>query len=772
MNVEPDDHGTRAPGWPGIAPTWTSSAKDLVITALGPSRIWATLGFGIVNEVYWPRTGMPQIRDLGFIVAGPGGWHEVKRVNRYRVALPAPHVPLPQVTHEGEGYRLELEVLPDPERDVLLIRYRLQGEGMRLYLLLAPHLNGTGRHNNARAGAALSAFSGDAALCLAADGGFSRSSAGFVGQSDGWQDFERNGAMTWTYPAADDGNVALLGELAQAQGAVALALAFGVEGAETLAHSSLNTGFAAPRARFIADWEAWARSLRIPDGPKPLRDEAFLSAAVLRAHEDRSYPGALVASLSIPWGNSTDNIAGYHMVWPRDAVESSLALAAIGQLHDARRTLAYLLAIQRDDGGWSQNYFADGRPFWHGVQLDEVAFPILLAAKLLELNAVESTPALREGVRRAAGYLVRLGPASEQDRWEELSGINPFTLAVMIAGLIGAAQLTDPNEATYLRSIADYWNERVEDWTYVEGGPYAAQCGVAGYYVRVGRLPGYGGLRGRIDLRNRPDESIEASALVGLEFLYLVRLGLRGPQDPRIRNSLRVADTLLAVSTPAGVAFRRYNDDGYGEHADGSPYDGTGIGRLWPLLAGEYGHYEVLAGTDPLPRLQAMLAMAGPGGMIPEQVWDGAPIPARNLYPGRPTGSAMPLAWAHAEFLKLLVTRESGRPVERLRVVEQRYGGERPQATTWHWRPELAFDRLPEGRDLLIERDTEFVLHLGFDDWQNRQERPSTPLAFGLHGVRLSAVELAGHRSAQFSLFFPTESRWEGTDHAVNLENP
>lgn len=72
-------------GAPGIGPTWSASAKDVVTTALGPSRLWTTVGLGIVNEVYWPSTGEPQIRDLGFIVADDHEWFEVKRVNRYQV---------------------------------------------------------------------------------------------------------------------------------------------------------------------------------------------------------------------------------------------------------------------------------------------------------------------------------------------------------------------------------------------------------------------------------------------------------------------------------------------------------------------------------------------------------------------------------------------------------------------------------------------------------------------------------------------------------------
>lgn len=257
-----------APGWPGVPPTWTSSAKDMVTTALGPSRVWATLGHGIVNEVYWPSAGRPQIRDLGFIIGTAGGWHEVKRVARYELSLPKPYIPLPLVVHEAEDYRLELEVAPDPMRDVLLIRFRLLGEGLRLHVLLAPHLDGSGQHNNAHAADELVAWKIGNAVVLASSCGFARTSAGYVGYSDGWQDFARHGAMRWRHETALDGNVALTGELAPVEGVVALAFADSTDGARTLARSSLYQGFDSVRRTFAAGWERWAEGLTIPDAPE------------------------------------------------------------------------------------------------------------------------------------------------------------------------------------------------------------------------------------------------------------------------------------------------------------------------------------------------------------------------------------------------------------------------------------------------------------------------------------------------------------------------
>ena len=761
-----------APGAPGIRPTWTSSAKDLVTTALGPARVWATMGFGIVNEVYWPATGTPQIRDLGFIVAGPGGWSEVKRVAHYTVSVPEPYVPLPRVVHEGPeegGYRLTIELLPDPLRDAVLLSYKLEGEGVRLYVLLSPHLGNSGEGNNARAGADLAAWKEGNALALVSEPGFSRTSAGYVGVSDGWQDFYHNGRMAWTYDEALDGNVALFGELSANEGVLALGFSAHVDGARTLARSALAEGYDTTRQRFIDDWEAWGKKLVIPGGSLAVEREAYLSAVVLKVHEDRSFPGSIVASLSVPWGNSSDSSGGYHLVWARDCVEAGLALIAVGEIEDAIWMLCYLIATQRGDGHWSQNTFPDGRAFWDGIQLDEVGFPILLAAKLAEQGALNGVGGVEAMVHRAVAYLAQHGPISAQDRWEENAGISPFTIGIEIVALIAAAEFLEGEERDYVLELADCWNERIEEWTYVTGGPLAQGNGAAGYYVRLGPAVLDGGLRGRINVKNRSGDWVEAAALVGMEFLYLVRLGLRKADDPRILDSLKVAEALLAVETPQGIAYRRYNGDGYGEKEDGSPFDGSGVGRAWPLLAGERGHFELQAGRDPLPWLEVMTRMTGPGGLLPEQVWDAPAIPERMLEPGKPSGSAMPLVWAHAEFLKLLVAREKKRPLELLASVEEHLAASEGKAKTWVWRLDTPFDSLPADRELVIDLAQPFTLHMGFDGWQGITDRKSAPLSFGRHGARLTAADLAGHRSLEFTLYLETDARWEGSDQRIAL---
>jgi glucoamylase len=756
-------------GAPGHSPTWCSSDKDRVITALGPSRLWATMGHGILNEVYWPTTGRPQVRDLGFIVAGDGFWSEVKREGNYELHTPTPKVPLPQVIHKGKQYRLELEFLPDPNRDVLLIRARLEGEGLHLYPLIAPHLGMDGWDNTAWVADCLYAQRGDEVLCLATAPGLIRGSAGYVGNSDGWQDFSRHGRMTWTFARAEHGNVALMGELETGETLLALGFAQTVEGARTLALASLAEGYGQVREHFVAGWGEWAHELSIPQAAPEIADEAWLSAMVLRMHGDRTYLGASVASLSIPWGTQGNDTGGYHLVWTRDAVEAGFGLLSTGQVEAVRHLLAYLTATQQQDGGWAQNFYPDGRAHWTGIQLDEVGFPIMLAAKLHEAGS-DTDFKEREMVRKAASYLAQHGPASPQGRWEENPGVGPFTLAVEIAALVAAARYClEAEDRDYALSLADCWNERIEEWNYVRDTELSRRHGVDGYYIRISPPPDSSGLRGRVQVRNRTGLAVAAESQVGLEFIYLARLGLRSAGDQRMVDSLKVVDATLRVETPSGPGYHRYFGDGYGEHEGGQPFDGTGIGRLWPLLTGERGQMALLQGQDPMPYLQTMARMAGKCGLLPEQVWDVEAIPQLNLFPGKPTGSAMPLVWAHAEFLKLLVARERGRPLELLDAVWDRYGGHPPTAATWHWRDTAPVTNLPPGRSMVIEARHPFSLHYGLDGWQRVQDRASQPLGLGMHGVVLEATSLASAAELNFTRYLVDESRWEGADHRVSL---
>jgi glucoamylase len=205
---------------------------------------------------------------------------------------------------------------------------------------------------------------------------------------------------------------------------------------------------------------------------------------VLRSHQDKTYPGAMVASLSIPWGDSGNERGGYHLVWPRDLVETAGALLSLGAEQEARDTLRYLISTQIEDGHWYQNQWLGGRAYWEGIQLDETAFPVLLAATLDEREALSGIE-VEDMVRRALGFIARTGPATEQDRWEESTGINPFTLALCIAALVAGADLLPSPARDWALELADFWNSNIERWTSVAGTALAKRLGVSGYYVLV-----------------------------------------------------------------------------------------------------------------------------------------------------------------------------------------------------------------------------------------------------------------------------------------------
>ena len=779
------EHMTHAPGNPGISPSWCSSAKQAVGCALGPSRVWFTIGGGILNEVFYPRVDIPQIRDLGFIVADDlGFWVEVKRLENHTLIWTAQGVPAIEIVHQHERFKLTLRVAPDTHRDVLLIDVRLEGDaGLKPYALLAPHLGGTGNDNQAevqqyRGRRVLWAEQGPYGLALAAvdssqHDAWERTSAGYVGVSDGWQDFSRHAQMRWQYGSAGPGNVALMGELPR-QATLALGFASSKESAATLAISALLRPFAEPWQQLLDDWSAWHLACEQKcdgqrDIPEALREQFLTSAMVLRTHQDKIYPGAMVASLSIPWGNTRDERGGYHLVWPRDLVESAGALLALGAEDEARDILRYLIATQHEDGHWYQNQWLGGKAYWQGVQLDEAAFPVLLAVRLANRDALQGI-AVTDMISRALGFIARTGPVSQQDRWEEDSGINAFTLSICIAALVEGADWLDDVSQEFALALADFWNAHIEDWTAVHDTALAQRIGVKGYYIRNAPTALPRALLDVLIIKNRShDPALSAAEQVGVDCLQLVRFGLRRADDPLMLDTIKVIDALLKVATPSGPSWHRYNGDGYGEHEDGAAFDGTGQGRVWPLLTGERGHYELVAGNDPLPYLQAMLAMAGSGGMLPEQVWDSAAIPALGLYPGRPTWSAMPLVWAHAEYIKLLVSRQLGHPYDRPAATWQRYQGKRPAIRKAIWLPQSPITEISPGQTLLIAMSEAGIVHWGIDGWQSIQEVSTHATQLGLHIAELEVNALRAGQSIEFTFRREDNGEWSNLNYKISI---
>ncbi len=794
-----------APGWPGIPPRWTSSAKTGVGTALNQhSKVWFTISHGILNEVYFPRVDQACTRDFGFIVTdGKSFFSEEKRHCTFENRPSEPGIPLYLLTNTAvDGrYRIYKEVLTDPYRNVVLQKVRfepLKGAlaDYRLYALLAPHLANCGYHNTGWVGdyKGLPMFLAEhhgTALALGCSANWKKMSVGFVGTSDGWQDLNSHFQMEWEYTRAENGNIALTGEidLAACKGEFLMALGFGGLWTEAGQHtrSTLFEEYDELRQHYVFHWRNWQSTLIKLDQPEREADLYRSSTAVLRTHESKDFLGGIIASLSIPWGfnKGDEDLGGYHLVWPRDLVETAGALLAAGAPQDAVRVLRYLEATQEAEGNWAQNLWLDGRSYWSGVQMDETAFPILL----FDLLRRENAPGLGKlerwwpMVKSAAGYIVRNGPVTQQDRWEEDAGYSPFTLAVEIAALLAAAEIAElaghGDAAATMRDVADAWNDNIERWTYAVGGDLAQQLGVEGYYVRIAPPPtetAASPTQGFVPIKNRPpgENNVErATHLVSPDCLALVRFGLRAPDDPRILNTIRVIDALLRVQLPEGPCWYRYNGDGYGEHKDGSPFDGTGIGRPWPLLAGERAHYELAAGRP--KEAEALLAMmeqcpTGQSRALPEQVWDTEDIPALELFKGKPSGSACPLVWAHSEYVKLRRSLRDGTIFDQPAQTVKRYQFERAVRRTYGWRFNNKARRIPHGKTLRLMLPKPVMVHWSLDAWKSSQDTNARDTGLGIYRLDLPTASLPAGSEVVFTFYWPQESRWEGKDYSVRVE--
>ncbi len=787
-----------APGRPGLPPTWTSSAKEAVGTAYSTaSRVWFTLANGIITECYYPTIDHPQVRDLQFLVSdGQTFFHEEKRDMLSEMEPIEGHtLGYFLINKDPSGrYTLRKEIFCDPHEPCILVRAQWQvdpnwADRLRLYALLAPHLEIGGWNNSARVRRVaeqpiLLAWQDQAFLAMAVSTGFAKLSCGHVGVSDGWQDLHDNFEMDWQFERAGPGNVALMGEIDLSRGNdFTLAIAFDSteHAAITTLLQSLSMRVEKHRQRFLEQWHRVCCDIAplvaaSGDGGQLYR----ISHNVLLAHEDKTYAGAFIASASIPWGDAkgSEDFGGYHLVWTRDMVNTASALLACGRVESARRALVYLAASQQPDGGFPQNFWLDGKPYWKGIQLDEVAFPIVLAWRMWKAGALaEFDP--YPMVKSAAAFLVRQGPATQQERWEENSGYSPSTLAISIAGLICAADFArsrgDNAAAGFLEDYADFIEAHVERWTVTTEGSLVP--GISTHYIRIHPVsiydpsPDEDPNRGVLTLANQPPGQpwqFSAKDIVDAGFLELVRYGIRRAGDALTEQSLAVSDSVLKVDTPPGPCWRRYNHDGYGQREDGGPYIGYGIGRAWPLLTGERGHYELAAGRNARPFIKAIEGFATKGGMIPEQIWDQEDMPDARMYLGKPTGAAMPLAWAHAEYIKLLRSVHDGQVFDCVSVVADRYLASRGRKDLEIWKPVRQVKTAESGQTLRIQAPASFRLHWSADEWQTKHEMDATSTSLGIRFVDLpiSRTQVAPIR---FTFFWNEEQRWEGRDYEVRI---
>ncbi|MEO6905513.1 MAG: glycoside hydrolase family 15 protein, partial [Ginsengibacter sp.] len=506
-------NNTTPPGAPGLSPRWTSSAKSGLGKSFDESSsVIFTISHGILDEIYYPREDIACTRDMEFLVTdGAGFFSEEKRDTDHAIKWVEDGVPAFKIvnTCKEKRYTIEKEIITDPCRDTVLQKVRFKKtkkddkSTYKIFLLLAPHLNNKGENNDGwvadykgipmlfanREGITL------AVACFYAD--FIKRSVGYVGTSDGYTDIKQHKKMEWQYTTAPNGNIALAAEIdiSKTQEFV-IAISFGVKEEDAAHHawSSLLDGYDTARESYVNGWKKFQKKLHSVLSDKNSIGTHFrTSAAVLNIHMSKKFPGGVIASLSIPWGEEKgdDDKAGYHLVWPRDLVEASGGFVALDSKDEAMQILNYLMATQEDSGKWSQNMWLGGKPNWTGLQMDEIALPIILVDKCFHDKKTNSERLKRywPGLKKALSFLIIHGPYTQQDRWEEEQGLTAFTLAAEITALLSAAHLAeidnDEAMAKYCRETADYWNDQIEKWTYVTNTPLSNEVGVDGYYLRI-----------------------------------------------------------------------------------------------------------------------------------------------------------------------------------------------------------------------------------------------------------------------------------------------
>ncbi len=730
---------TFAPGAPGKDAQWASAGKQGVGTSASlESKVWFTLQGGALTEVYYPNVAVGNVHLLQFVVVNPktrkveterdDATHEIK-------VLRPDSLTFQQInTARSQEWKITKTYATDVERDSVLIdiRFESKKKDLNLYVYYDPSISNSGMGDeayspspsivsigSARSGNraprkkdslsstqnfGLGANDEELTSALMFSSPISEMTNGFYKVSDGLDQLRKFGRIKEPYWRTKKGNVVQMARIDEPRRFTAI-LSFANEKIVKLkafanARKSREKGFANALAEYEKGWIDYVKTLRKVD-PK-YQAQFNMAAMILKAHEDKTHPGANIASLSVPWGGgdnaNEDNVGGYHLVWSRDLYQVFTAYMALGDKAAAERALNFLLKVQqKPDGSFPQNSWLDGKPFWGSLQMDEVAYPLIMAYQLKRFDKETYTKHLKP----AADFIIKNGPATPQERWEEEGGYSPSTIAAEIAGLVCAAEIAkqngDEGSATIYLAAADDWARKVEMWTATTTGKY----GDGNYYLRITHN-GKPDAGEKIELNNGAG-FFDEREIVDAGFLELVRLGIKSPGDPLIAKSVKVIDEVIKVNTPNGEAFYRYNYDGYGEMDDGRRWnwDGkyTGKGRLWVLLSGERGQYELAVANSkfkiqtsksnlesstldlglPRRRLDSMQKFANNGLMIPEQIWDKKEVPeadsqfSPNLSFGEGTGSATPLAWSMAQFIRLAVNLQEGKNLDTPDVVYERY---------------------------------------------------------------------------------------------------
>ncbi len=758
-----------APGAPGLVSNWAPAAKTGIGTAYEPyrngqaagaSKVWFSVADGMLTETMYGLIHEAQVRTVrmavrtsaGLIVEGENTTSRTEYLYSDEMGRPlAPSYRL--ITRDKAGtVEIEKRIFTDPDRNVLFMRIIIRPlKGLAAsYLVVEPHMANTSVGDAGEASATeLVAHEGADFLTIKASHPFAAATVGFNGVSDGLTDLKAHGRLTqlWNTTGAQTGSILLTAELSRptlGERTFDVVLGFGANRQESKAAATgaLKVGYQTLLAHYNGQngqtgWSTYLSGLsQLPRLAAQATDGgrlAYASALALKVQEDKTHAGALIASLSNPWGDTVRAQAastGYKAVWPRDFYQCAMALAALGDRETPVAAFRYLKTVQvgpdtpgnHGVGGWfQQKSHVDGQAEWKGVQLDQTAMPIMLGWKLWKLGLItpdELTARYGVMIKPAADFLVDGGavslldnsvvirpPYSQQERWEEQAGYSPSTTAAVITGLTVAGDIADlagdATGAVRYRQTADRYAAEVEAHMFTTTG----QLGDGHYYLRIAlnETPAPSGV---ITPRNGLSE-INADAMIDAGFLELVRYGVRRPDDAHVIASLKVLDDQTRAddlrvrydfSFPGEKGlfpgFRRYGHDGYGEDqitggnygADNGKMSAGQRGRVWPLLTGERGHYALaLAGLKGKPSadqltdirntyVHAMERFANQGLMLPEQVNDGVGAHlAIGGQPGQGTNSATPLAWAHAEYVKLLRSIADGQVFDVYAPVQARY---------------------------------------------------------------------------------------------------
>jgi len=736
-----------APGAPGAPSYFDLARKDCLGTATGTgSKVWYTVAGGVLSDVYEPTIDNTDVSTLQYIVTDGATFTDLQaRDMTYTVAAdPTGMACTVTSTDSAHGYRLITTYVTDPARDTVLMNTRLlalAGSGanvarLHLYARLDAHVNGNGGGGSDNAGAnsgvvdpsgvpvvfstntVTNAVNRDYAvptyMALAATSA-QAASVGYAGTgSDGLNELDSTRTLT-SYTSAPDGHVVATENVTPDPGnPVTLALGFGRTQAQSVsvAKASLSRPFGLTAASYLHGWISYDAGLRPPPAREAsLAGRYYLSANVLKASADKTFAGAIVASLASPWGQSVpagvfangepSYFGSYREVFARDLYEAFTGLLADGDLTTARAATLFLFDRQQlPSGAMPRNSLLNGKaaPDTGGTQLDEAAYPILMAY----LAGLGGDSALWKGhIMAAADFLVANGPTDGVERWEEQTGYSPSTIAAEIAGLTAASAIAashgDTARARLYQATADDFQRNVKSWTVTTSGPDAPR-----YFIRLSKT---GDPNAAISYNlGNGGPTLDQRAVVDDGFQELVRLGELPVTDPDVQASLAVLDRQISVSTPSGTGYYRYGDaaangsaDGYGDcyqpsqttcTTTGAPWPPTdiGTGHLWPNLSGERAESDLAAGSASGAQalLQAMINFSSGVGLVPEQAWEDPGLAASpygsdpatasiGFTDGKAAGSASPLTWAQAQELRLIASLGSGRNVDTPAITTARY---------------------------------------------------------------------------------------------------